>query len=472
MSIVLIKTLQLLLCFCILVLLHELGHFGFSKLFGVRVEKFYIFLNPYFHLFSTKDKWFTRLFPSFLKKETEFGIGWLPLGGYVKISGMVDESMDTEQLKQPAQPDEFRSQKVWKRFLIMFGGVLMNLLTAWFIYSAVMFTWGEDYIPMENVKQGFQYNAEAHEIGFRDGDIPLAVDGKVIAEYRPTVMRDISNAETVTVLRGSEQLTLQMPEDGLNLLRMMQSVPAFITPYAPAVADSVVPGSAAAQAGMQKGSRLLAANGTDISTWTDFDIAVTLPRQDVLSAADCSAEDSLRMRQLTLVYQNPAATQPDTVQMMLSQEYMMGVTRRMPEMESLHRNYSLASSIPAGLEYGWQILTGYVNDMKYVASAEGAKSVGSFITIGNIFPSTWDWQQFWMLTAFISILLAVMNILPIPGLDGGHIALLLYEAATGRPLSDKAMEWIEKIGLTLLLLLMLLAVSNDVRQFILPLFGW
>ncbi len=471
MSVILIKTLQLLCCLSLLVLLHELGHFGFSKLFGVRVEKFYMFFNPYFHLFSTRDTWFTRLFPYFKRNETEYGIGWLPFGGYVKIAGMIDESMDTEQMKQPAKPDEFRSQKAWKRFFIMFGGVLMNLLTAWFIYSAVMFTWGKDYVPIRSVEQGFQYNEEAHQIGFQDGDIPVAVDGKEILEYNMPLLRTLSNAENVTVLRDSEEVTLQMPSEGLSLLRMMQSVPAFITPYQPAVVDSVVPGSAAAEAGILPGCRLLVVNGEPINTWTDFDIAVTLPRMDVLSAADCTAEDSLRMRQMTLICQNPNATTPDTLSLQLGADYMMGVSRQTIQMKTVHQQYDLFSSIPAGLKHGWGVLTGYVNDMKYVASAEGAKSVGSFITIGNIFPSAWDWQQFWMLTAFISILLAVMNILPIPGLDGGHIALLLYESVTGRPIPDRVLEWIEKAGMVLLIMLMLLAVSNDVRNFILPLFG-
>ena len=471
-QVVLIKALQLLCCLSLLVLLHEGGHFGFSKLFGVKVEKFYMFFDYKFHLFSTRSKWFTRLFPHFKNNETEYGIGWIPLGGYVKISGMIDESMDLEQMKKPAQANEFRAQKVWKRFFIMFGGVLMNFLTAWFIYSAVMFTWGRDYLPMREITQGFQFNKEAQSLGFRDGDIPVAIDGKEIVEYNPSLFRTLSNASNVTVLRGNEEVTLQMPEDGLNMLEMLQSVPRFMSLYTPAVVDSVAPGSAAQKAGFQKGTRLLAVNGKEISTKVDFDCEVTLRRQDVLAAAGCTHADSLKQRQLQVVYQLTEDAQPDTIMLHLDKEYKMGVTFMLPDYKQEHVSYTLLSCIPAGLQQGWGKLTGYVNDMKYVASAEGAKSVGSFIAIGNVFPSTWDWQQFWLLTAFISIILAVMNILPIPGLDGGHIVFLLWEGITGKQPSDKTAEWFEKIGLGLLILLMLLAFSNDIRNFILPLFGF
>ncbi len=470
-QVVLIKTLQLLCCLSLLVVLHEGGHFGFSKLFGVKVEKFYMFFDYKFHLFSTRSKWFTRLFPHFKNNETEYGIGWIPLGGYVKISGMIDESMDLEQMKKPAQANEFRSQKVWKRFFIMFGGVLMNFLTAWFIYSAVMFTWGRDYLPMREITQGFQFNKEAQSLGFRDGDIPVAVDGKEIVEFNPSLFRTLSNASNVTVLRGNEEVTLQMPEEGLNMLEMLQSVPRFMSLYTPAVVDSVAPGSAAQKAGLQKGTRILAVNGKEISTKVDYDCEVTIRREDVLAAPGCTHADSLKQRQLQVVYQLTADAQPDTVMLHLDKEYKMGVVFMMPDYKQEHVSYTLLSCIPAGLQQGWRTLTGYVNDMKYVASAEGAKSVGSFITIGNIFPSAWDWQQFWLLTAFISIILAVMNILPIPGLDGGHIVFLLWEGITGKQPSDKAAEWFEKIGLGLLILLMLLAFSNDIRNFILPLLG-
>jgi len=472
MNVILIKALQLLCCLSLLVVLHEGGHFGFSKLFRVKVEKFYMFFNPWFHLFSTRDKWFTRLFPYFAKNETEYGIGWVPLGGYVKIAGMIDESMDTEQMKQPAQPDEFRSQKVWKRFLIMFGGVLMNLLTAWFIYSAVMFTWGRDYLPMKSIEQGFQFNEHAQQVGFQNGDIPIAADGKTISKWSTSVFRTLSNAHSVTVLRDGKEVVIQLPEK-LNLLTILQETPPFMSMYAPAIIDSVAPGGAMGLAGAQKGDRLLSVADTPIQTWTDFD-SVMVRRSDILTAPDCTAADSLRLRSLPVVFMSADGCKADTALLTLDEHYMLGIVKQSPvtQYEVLHQDYNLLTCIPAGLQMGWDTLKGYVNDLKYVASAEGAKSVGSFITIGNIFPSAWDWYQFWQLTAFISIILAVMNILPIPGLDGGHIAILLYEGITGHQPSDRFMEWAERIGIFILLGLMLLAFSNDIRNFVLPFLGF
>ncbi len=471
MSPILIKTVQLICCLSILIVLHEFGHYGFSKLFKVRVEKFYLFFNPKFHLFSTRDKWFTKLFPYFKDNETEYGIGWIPLGGYVKIAGMVDESMDMEQMKKEAQPDEFRSQKVWKRFFIMAGGVLMNLLTAWFIYSAVMFTWGKDYIPIRSIKDGFMFSAEAQEIGFRNGDIPVSIDGKDIIEFDNTIFRKISNAQEVTVMRAGQKVDIAMPSKGLNMLSMLQSVPPFLSPKAPAVVSDVQKGSAADKAGIKAGSRILAINGMPLNTWNDFDAHIAYPRNELLASKDCTSEDSINLRKMTMAFLAPKATVPDTVLLQLNDQYMMGVMREMPIFETAHVSYGFLQSIPAGLQQGWSVLSGYVNDLKYLTSSDGAKSVGSFITIGSIFPDMWDWNRFWMLTAFISIILAVMNILPIPGLDGGHIMILFFEAVTGRQPSDHVMEWIERIGVGLLLLLMLLAISNDVRNFIFPLFG-
>lgn len=471
MEVILIKALQLICCLSLLVLLHEGGHFGFSKLFKVRVEKFYMFFNPYFHLFSTRDKWFTRIFPYFKKNETEYGIGWLPLGGYVKIAGMVDESMDTEQMKQPAKPDEFRSQKVWKRFFIMFGGVLMNLITAWVIYSLVMLSWGRDSLPMENIRNGFQFNEHAQRIGFRNGDIPVAVNGTQIGEWDANVIRAISNADYVTVMRNGSPVDVIFDEK-LNMLQMIQEQPPFIEMYAPSVIDSVLPGSPMELAGGRKGTFILAVDGTAIETWTDFD-SLMVRRTDILSSPECTSADSLRLRNMTLVLEHPGVQYPDTVTLTLNEHYMLGIFKHSPlaDYKVNHISYNLLSCWGAGLQKGWSVLVGYVNDLKYVASAEGAKSVGSFITIGNIFPSAWDWYQFWMLTAFISIILAVMNILPIPGLDGGHIVILLYEAITGKEPGERFMEWTERIGLFLILALMLLAFSNDFRNFILPLFG-
>lgn len=449
-QLILIKTFQMLLCLSLLVVLHEAGHFFFSKLFGVRVEKFFMFFDPKFHLFSTRDGWFTRLFPRFKSNETEYGIGWIPLGGYVKIAGMVDESMDLEQMKQPAKPDEFRSQPVWKRFLIMVGGVLVNLLTAFVLYSAIMFTWGEDIVPMRNIKEGFVFNPQAQELGFNNGDIPVKVDGKDIKGYEPSLIRDFSNAQTVTVLRGGREVLIRMPEEGLDMLEMLEMNPPFFVPVALAEIDSVLPGTAAAKAGIVKGSRILALDGAPVTYWSDFD-SLMAKREE---------------HDIQLVIAKPGVSNPDTLSLTLDADMKMGVTRMPFEVE--HISYGLLASVPAGIVHGWDVLKGYVNDLKYVFTAKGAQSVGSFITIGSIFPAAWDWQRFWGLTAFISIILAVMNILPIPGLDGGHVVILMYEAITGKTPSDRAMTWLGYIGLGVLIALMTLAFGNDIIRWVLP----
>lgn len=464
MNVILIKTLQLLCCLSLLVVLHEGGHFMFSKIFKVRVEKFYMFFNPKFHLFSTRDKWFTKFFPHFKDNETEYGIGWIPLGGYVKIAGMIDESMDKEQMKQPAQPDEFRSQPVWKRFFIMVGGVLMNLIVALVIYSAVIFTWGRDLIPMDRIPGGFVYNTAAREVGFKNGDVPVAIDGQEVKYFKADIIRPLSEAKTVTVLRDGKQVMLDMPETLPDMLEMSEMNPPFLTPFVLCEVDSVMPDSPAQKAGMQKGSRILAVDGVDISCWAQFD-SIMQRKNDVL-AAGCSSEDSLALRQMNITFLN--VTDTIATAMQLNEDYKFGFVKSslLDYMEPEHHDYSFLESIPAGISYGWDKTVSYVHDLKYVFTPKGAKSVGSFITIGSIFPDTWDWMAFWNLTALISIMLAVMNILPIPGLDGGHIMFLAIEAITRRPPSDKVMTIAEYVGMGLLILLMVWAFGNDLMRFV------
>ena len=464
MNVILIKTLQLLCCLSLLVVLHEGGHFMFSKMFKVRVEKFYMFFNPRFHLFSTRDKWFTRLFPYFKDNETEYGIGWIPLGGYVKIAGMIDESMDKEQMKQPAKPDEFRSQPVWKRFFIMVGGVLMNLIVALVIYSAVMFTWGRDLLPMDRIPGGFVFNTAAREAGFRNGDIPVAADGKELRYFKADIIRPLSEAKTVTVLRDGQKVDLLMPENLPDMLEMSEMNPPFLTPFVPSEVDSILPGSPALAVGMQKGSRIVGIDGTDIQCWAQFD-SIMQRKNDVL-AAGCTAADSLALRHMDIAFINGKDTISTTLQ--LNENYMLGIVHSnlLDYMNPEHKDYDLLSSIPAGIRYGWDKTVSYVHDLKYVFTPKGAKSVGSFITIGSIFPDSFDWAAFWNLTALISIMLAVMNILPIPGLDGGHIMFLLIEAITRRPLSEKMQTWAEYFGMGLLILLMVWAFGNDLMRFV------
>ncbi len=467
MDATLVKALQLVLSLSILVVLHEAGHFLFSKLFKVKVEKFFLFFDPYFHLFSTKDKWFTRLFPKCKDHETEYGIGWLPFGGYVKIAGMIDESMDVEQMKQPVQKWEFRAKPAWQRLLIMIGGVLVNFILALFIYTMILFSWGEQYIPMKNMSMGFQFNEQAEQIGFRDGDILLSADGEDIVKWSGDVYRTVSEASVVKVLRGREEVEIFMPED-MSMLEMLKATPAFMAPYVPAVVDSVLKSSPVYQQGMRNGARIVAVDGNAIATWQDFDI-VMAQRLEKLAAAGCTHEDSVKMRQMDLVYQAKDATTNDTIHFELTEDYKMGVVKQsiLDYYEPIQVEYGFFESIPAGISHGIDVLAGYVSDLQYLFTSDGAKSVGSFITIGSIFPATWDWLSFWETTAFLSLMLAFMNILPIPALDGGHVMFLIAEMILRRPPSDKFMERAQMVGMALIMGLMVLACYNDIVRFLL-----
>ena len=293
MEIILIKALQLIFCLSLLVFIHEGGHFLFAKFSGVKVEKFYLFFNPYFHIFSTRDKWFTRLFPYFKDNETEYGIGWLPLGGYVSIAGMVDETKSAEDIaaREPQESD-FNQKPVWRRFLIMAGGVLFNLIAALVIYSAIMYTWGREIVPMRNLPNGLNYNHIAHEIGFRNGDIPIKVDGEEIEGYSGALMMDISEASVVTVLRDGNAVDIAMPEEGVSLLEMQKEPRFFSMPIKPIV-GLVAEGTPAEKSGIRKGDTILEVGC--VPTYDISDVTLELGRrQDIIEAEGCSHEDSLR----------------------------------------------------------------------------------------------------------------------------------------------------------------------------------
>ena len=467
MEIILIKALQLIFCLSLLVFIHEGGHFLFAKFSGVKVEKFYLFFNPYFHLFSTRDKWFTRLFPYFKDNETEYGIGWLPLGGYVSIAGMVDETKSAEDIAARApQESDFNQKPVWRRFLIMAGGVLFNLIAALVIYSAIMYTWGREIVPMRNLPNGLNYNHIAHEIGFRNGDIPVKVDGKEIEGYSGALMMDISEANTVTVLREGQMVEIEMPEDGVSLLEM-QKEPRFFTMPVKPIVGLVAEGTPAEKYGIKKGDAILEIGS--VPTYYINDVTLELGRrQDIIGAEGCTHEDSLRALNFPVVVLRENAVTPDTLQVQLGNDVKLGVMwddSQLKNIKTEHISYTLIESIPAGFQLAWETLYDYVVSLKYLFNKEGVQQVGSFLTIGSLFPDTWDWHAFWSMTAFISIILAVMNILPIPGLDGGHIVLLLYEGIVGRQPSAKVLDVIEKIGLFLLFGLMILAFSNDIMRF-------
>ncbi|MBQ6062170.1 MAG: RIP metalloprotease RseP [Prevotella sp.] len=455
MEIFLIRLLQFMLAISLLVLLHEGGHFFFSKLFGVRVEKFYLFFDPWFHLFEFKPK----------KSETTYGIGWLPLGGYCKIAGMIDESLDTEQMKQPVQPWEFRAKPAWQRLLIMIGGVLVNFLLALFIYSMVLFYWGDSYIAVKDMKMGMKFNKEAKGYGFQDHDILIGTENGAFKDFSADLFREISKATRVDIIRDGKPMSIALPGD-INLLGMLKATPNFVRPFVPAVIDTVMPSSPAEKIHLQKGDKILAVNDSVVDSWNEFtDVVGRLADQMTIAR---SANDSLQLRTATIVVNRKATDAVDTMSVVLSPDLTLGVgmSTIYSYYEPTKVSYGFFESFPAGIKYGWNVLAGYVGDLKYVFTSDGAKSLGGFGAIGSLFPPVWDWHMFWLMTAFLSIILAFMNILPIPALDGGHVLFLLYEMITGRKPSDKFMVVAEYVGISILLLLMVVANLNDILRWL------
>ncbi|MDR2138745.1 MAG: RIP metalloprotease RseP [Tannerella sp.] len=434
MEVFLIKAAQLVLSLSILVLVHEFGHFIFARWFKVRVEKFYLFFNPWFSLFKFKPE----------NSETEYGVGWLPLGGYCKISGMIDESMDREQMAQPPQPYEFRSKPAGSRLLIMIAGVLFNFLLALFIYSMILFAWGDTYLPLKNMKMGMDYSNTFREIGFRDGDILLEADGTVLERLNSAALRAVMNAGTVTVLRDGSRATISIPDDMMQ--RVMSDKQGFAAPRFPMTVSRLAgDDTPAARAGLQPGDCIVAVDGN--ATPTFYDVAQGLRQY--------------KEQEITLAYTRHGREQ--SVRLTPDSLGKIGIYSMTPEelYETVTLTYGFLASFPAGIRLGVNTLKGYISDMKYVFTKEGATSLGGFGAIGNLFPSVWDGRAFWMTTAFLSIILAFMNILPIPALDGGHVLFLLYEVIARRKPSDKFLEYAQIAGMILLFTLLIYANGND-----------
>ncbi|AHF11583.1 zinc metalloprotease [Barnesiella viscericola DSM 18177] len=433
----LIKTVQLLLSLSILVIVHEFGHFIFARMFKVRVEKFYLFFDPWFSLFKFKPK----------NSHTEYGIGWLPLGGYVKIAGMIDESMDREQMKQPAQPWEFRSKPAWQRLLIMVAGVVFNFILAVFIYSMIAYTWGTSYIPFKNAYAGMEYCQSARDIGFQNGDIPLTADGATLDFMSSETLQKIVEAREVEVLRGTDTVSIAIPQD--FMLRLIDKEEQFAMYRIPPVVYEAADHTGAQQAGLQKGDRIESINGK------------TTPSLDELHQVLANYRDTtVTVAFLRNGVQHSTQVKTDSVGALgilispLSESY-----------EVVTEHYGFWESFPKGIELGVDKLTSYVSSMKYVFTKEGAQSLGGFGAIGSIFPEQWNWEAFWSMTAFLSVILAFMNILPIPALDGGHVLFLLYEVITRRKPNDKFMEYAQMCGMIFLLLLLVYANGNDIFRF-------
>ena len=433
---ILIKVAQLFLAFTILVGLHEFGHFLMARIFKIRVEKFYIFFDPWFSLFK------------FQYKETEYGIGWLPLGGYVKISGMIDESMDTEQLKQPAQPWEFRSKPAWQRFLVMVAGVIMNILLALVIYCGISYAWGDRYLSNQDAEWGYLFNEKAEGFGFRDGDRIISIDGEEIDQMNLITTRLLitDKDRTVVVDRQGETIAITLPLAELIEMRRTEQVVDFCTPVIPFKIDSVI-SEQSLRAGLQRGDQVIALG--DLHT-TD---APTLS-----SELRKIKGDTARLTVLRGAEELALAVPVDTTG-------MIGI--RLTPFPIRTQHYTLLESIPAGIKRCGRTISSYWEQLKLIVQPKTKmyEELGGFIAIGSIFSSEWNWLDFWSKCAFLSIILAVMNILPIPGLDGGHALFTLWEMITGRKLSDKFLEVAQYIGLFILLALLLYANGNDIYRF-------
>ena len=395
-------------------------------------------------------------------------MGWLPLGGYCKIAGMIDESFDTEQMKQPEQPWEFRAKPAWQRLLVMIGGVLVNFLLALFIYSMILFYWGDTYIPVKDMTLGMKFNAEAKAFGFKDGDILVGTEKGEFKEFSADLYRDLSEAHRADIIRDGKAMSLTLPGD-INLLGMLKAEPSFVRPLIPAEVDSVMAETPAASIGLQKGDRIVAINNKPVDSYNEFTDQLGV-LEDMMTAAKTPG-DSLKIRTATIVVsrsEERGVRSEDTLSVVLTPELKLGffVKSIAALYEPITKEYGFFESFPAGIKYGWNVLAGYVGDMKYVFTADGAKSLGGFGAIGSLFPPMWDWYLFWKMTAFLSIILAFMNILPIPALDGGHVLFLFYEMITRRKPSETFMIRAEYVGFGILILLMVVANLNDILRWL------
>jgi regulator of sigma E protease len=432
---VLIQASQFFLSLSILIILHEFGHFSAAKAFGMRVERFYLFFNPYFSLFKKKIG------------DTVYGIGWLPLGGYVKISGMVDESMDKEQMAQPPQPWEFRSKPAWQRLIVMIGGVVVNVILGVVIYWGILFYYGESYLPNANVKYGIMADSLAMELGLRNGDRILYLDGREVDNFNQIPVDIVLNeVKVITVEREGEVVEVKVPDDIMPKLMKARSLISVRIPFH---VDRFAPGSVAKEAGFEKGDVIVGLNGETIPFFDEFKNALQAFKGETVEVG------IMRDGQ-------PMQIEVEVPESGLLGVYPVGDLKEFFDVKEV--KYGFFESFPKGMEKAYGTFSSYIQQMKLIfsPSAKGYESLGGFITIGSIFSTEWNWLQFWSITAFLSIVLAVMNILPIPALDGGHVVFLLYEMVTGKQLPDKVLEVAQYIGMILLFTLLIFANGNDI----------
>jgi regulator of sigma E protease len=431
---VLIQAAQLILSLSILIVLHELGHFVPAKLFKTRVEKFYLFFDPWFSLFKLK------------KGDTEYGIGWLPLGGYVKISGMIDESMDKEQMALPPQPWEFRSKPAWQRLIIMLGGVTVNVILGIVIYGIILFAWGEQHIPYKNLTHGMSIDSLGRDIGLREGDSILFVGDKPainIDRFGHDLLLEM--ATHIDVQRNGQKVSLPVTRDQLSV--MLSERLSIIEPNYPFTIDSVEAGSGAASAGLKKGDHIISINGTTTPYYQNVVNIITHNKNKAIQMTLLRGNDTLVI--------TPKVSKEGTIgfQSNVDTKYLNPVTT----------SYTFLASFPAGMRKAYITCADYIKQMKVIFTLKNAhKQIGGFISIGKAYTPYWDWQHFWSITALLSIVLAIMNILPIPALDGGHVMFLLYEVITRRKPNDKFLEYAQYVGMFLILSLLLYANGNDI----------
>jgi regulator of sigma E protease len=446
-AIVGIKAGQLILCLSILVVLHEMGHFLPAKWFKCRVEKFYLFFDPWFSLFKKKIG------------ETVYGIGWLPLGGYVKISGMIDESMDKEQMKMPPQPWEFRSKPAWQRLIIMIGGVTVNLLLGFFLFAMILWVWGEEYLPTKNVKYGIYVDSLGQKIGLKDGDKIVSINGKELERFS-TLSTDfiLNEAKTIEVDRNGQQLSLPVREGTIRQLIKRKGDPLAF-PKFPTVVDSVNKKARFTVGQLQVGDEIIGFNGHPVRSLWEFN---EIKRRYKDPKKDKETDLTVLRNQHDTVH----------VKAILEKEedaFWFRYRTADKFLDFVVKKYSFLESLPAGVRKGWNTLIMNIQNFKLLFTSpevKASESLGSFLSIGNMFGARWDWERFWSMTALLSIVLAFMNILPIPALDGGHVLFTLYEMITGRKPGDKFMEYAQMVGMILLLGIMAYALGLDFWRYI------
>ncbi|MCU0458950.1 MAG: RIP metalloprotease RseP [Bacteroidales bacterium] len=437
---VLIKILQLLLSLSILVIVHEFGHYLFARLFKTRVEKFYLFFDWPFAIFKKKFG------------ETEYGVGMIPLGGYVKISGMIDESMDREQMKQPPQPYEFRSKKAWQRLMIMLGGVFFNFIFAMLIYVGVLSLWGETYLSASNVKYGILTDSTGYAMGLRNGDRIISVDGEPVDNFYAIIPDILLNErEVITVEREGAMVDIPVAREFIPVLLKNPDIIDARIPFGPFVISQVADESPASAAGLAVGDEIVALDGNPFTWYDEFQSYLASHRAKPVTVSVKRGEE---LKDITVT---------------TTEAGILGVYREVANILQLStKHYNFFEAIPAGISKGWKTTGDYLKQFKliFAKDTKGYESLGGFITIGSIFPGKWNWQSFWNLTAFLSLILAVMNILPIPALDGGHVMFLIFEVVTGRKPSDKFMEYAQITGMVILLALLIFANGNDILKLI------